>query len=322
MADDSRGPSSLTLWLEEALAGWILPVAAIAVVVATGALYAAGLVSEVTTAALLAVAAPLAVTVVMLRPALEGGRDAGSRALLIVAAALTLLVTMVPALQAILPGDALFGGDVGIEGETIAVPPGVDGRIRLLVAGRLREGGEPSATFVFTGTRQPIEGKLERTTSYARVGRLGRTPVTHDHTSDWYEGVLSPGTSALRLDRLQGHLGGRLQISVYRDWLPHGLQVVVALLVLLLAALADARAGIQGNAAVLSGMTLAFGLLVSFNATPAAAVGPAAGGVILGAVIGALAGAVAGWLGRKLVPAARKRPGGKGERRPNGAAAA
>lgn len=322
MADDTRGPSLFTLWLEEALTSWILPVAAIAAVVGTGALHAAGLVSEVSTAALVAVAAPVAVTLVMVRPALEAGRDAGSRVLLVAAAVLTLIATAVPALQAILPGAPLFGGDVGIEGETIAVPGGIDGRIRLLVAGRLRDGGEPQATFVFSGTQQPIEGKLERTTSYARVGRLGRERVTHDHISDWYEGVLSPGVSGLRLDRLQGQLGGRLQVTVYRDWMPHGLQLIVSFLVLLLAALADARAGIKGYAAVYSGMSLAFGLLVSFNATPAAAVGPAVGGVVLGAMGGALAGAVADWLGRKLVPAARKRPAGKGEKRPDGAAAA
>ncbi len=322
MADDSRGPSSFRLWLEEALTGWIVPAAAIAAAVVTGALYVAGLVSEVATAVLVAVAAPLAVALVMLRPALETGRAAGSRALLGVTALLTLLVTVVPALQAILPGAPLFAGDVGIEGETIAVPSGVEGRIRLLVAGHLREGGEPQVTFAFTGARQPIEGKLERTTSYARVGRLGRTRVTHDHISDWYEGVLSPGTAALRLDRLQGHLGSRLEVSVYRDWLPHAVQVLVAFLVLLLAAGADARGGVQGNTAVLSGMALAFGLLVSFNATPAAAVGPAVGGVILGAVIGALAGGAAGWLGRKVVPATRRQPPGKGEKRSSGAAAA
>ncbi len=322
MPDDAKGPSLFTFWLEDALTSWILPVAAIAAVAGTGALYAAGLVSEVSTAALVAVAAPVAVAVVMVRPALEAGRDAGSRALLVAAAILTLVVTVVPALQAILPGPPLLGGDVGIEGETIPVPAGIGGRVRLLVAGRLKEGGEPQVTFAFTGTREPIEGKLERTTSYARVGRLGRERVTHDHTSDWYEGVLSPGATALRLARLQGQLGGRLQVLVYRDWLPHGLQTIAALAVLLLAAVADARAGVKGSSAVDSGMSLAFGLLVSFNATPASAVGPAVGGVILGAMGGALAGAVADWIGRKLVPAARKRPAGKGEKRPDGAAAA
>jgi len=82
----------------------------------------------------------------------------------------------------------------------------------------------------------------------------------------------------------------------------------VAAAALLLAAAADARLGLKGNTAVPSGMALAFGLLVAYNATPFAAAGPAVGGVVLGAMVGALAGAIAGVIGRKLVPQARRRP--------------
>ncbi len=187
--------------------------------------------------------------------------------------------------------------------------------------GKLKQGGEPSVVFRFTGAEQPIEGKLERTVGYARIGRGGRARVSHDHNSDWYEGKLAPGATELRLAELRGQLGGRLQVSVYRDWLPHPLLLAAALCALLLAAAADARLGLKGNAAVASGMSLAFGLLVSFNATPVSAVGPAVGGVVLGAMVGAAAGAVAGWLGRKMVPVAKRRGPAKPERK-NGAAVA
>jgi hypothetical protein len=43
-------------------------------------------------------------------------------------------------------------------------------------------------------------------------------------------------------------------------------------------------------------------------ATPAAAVGPAIGGVILGALGGSLAGWATGAFARRLVPLARKHP--------------
>ncbi len=275
----SKGPSPLSFWLEEALTSWLLPVAAVVVVVATGILYLTGFASEAVTGAIVAVAAPIVVAMVMLRPALDPGRDSRGRALLWAAAALTLVFTAVPALQAILPGQPLFQGDVGIEGESIAVPQGVSGRIRVLVNGKLKEGGEPSAAFRFTGAEEPIEGKLERTIGYARVGRGGRARVAHDHTSDWYEGKLPASATELRLSELRGQLGGRMQVAVYRDWLPHLLLLLAALAALLLAAVADARLGLKGNAAVASGMSLAFGLLVAFNATPASAVGPAVGGL-------------------------------------------
>ncbi len=317
----SQGRSAISFWLEDALSSWILPVAALAVVVATGALYLTGLLSEAATGAVVAAAAPVVVAAVMLRPALDAGRDRGGRALLWAATALTLAFTAIPALQAILPGQPIFQGDVGIEGEGIAVPPGVSGRVRLLVNGKLKEGGEPSVAFRLTGTEQPIEGRLERTIGYARVGRAGRTRVAHEHTSDWYEGKLAPGATELRLAALRGQLGGRMQVSVYRDWLPHWLLFLGAVAALLVAAAADARLAMKNSAAVASGMSVAFGLLVAFNATPGTAVGPAVGGLVLGAMAGAISGAAAAWIGRKVVPAARRRPPGRPERR-NGAAVA
>jgi hypothetical protein len=325
MADTSNpshnGPSPVSFWLEEALTSWILPAVAVAIVVGTAGLYLAGIAPEAVTGAVVTVAASLAAAVFILRPALDPGREARGRALLWAAAALTLLFTAAPSLQAILPGNPLFEGDVGIPGESVLVPQGASGLIRVLVNGKLKEGGEPSVSFRFTGTEQPIEGKLERTIGYARVGRGGRTRVAHDHTSDWYEAKLPPGATELRLAELRGQPAGRLQVSIYRDWLPHPLILAAALSALLLAAAADARLGMKGNAAVASGMSLAFGLLVSFNATPGSAVGPAVGGVVLGAMVGALAGALAGWLGRKVVPAAKRRSLGKPGRK-NGAAVA
>ncbi len=321
MPELTQGPSPFRLWLEEALTGWILPVAAIAVVVAGGILYLTGMASETFTGALLAVAAPLVAAAVMVRPALDPGRDARSRALVWVTAALVLVGSVGPAVQAVVPGAPLFRGDVGAEGEAVPVPPGVSGKIRLLVNGKLRDTGEPTVLFTFSGTKEPIEGKLERTYGYARVGRGGRTRVQHDHTSDWFEGRLPPGTTALKLERMQGQPASRLDVAVYRDWLPGAVMWIFAVGALLLAAVADARLGTKGNVAVPAGMALVFGLLVAYNATPEAAVGPAVGGVVLGAMVGALAGAIAGWLARKFVPPARRRAG-RPEKRPNGAAVA
>jgi hypothetical protein len=307
MPNDATGPSSFSLWLEEALTGWLLPVAALAIVVATGILYYAGIVSEAAAGGLVCVAAPLLAAVLMLRPLVESGRDRAGKVLVAAAAGATLLAGAAPALRSIVPGEPLFRGDVGVEGETIPVPAGAHGNVRVLVHGKLGQGGEPSVSFTLAGSEPAIEGRLERTVGYARVGRGGRARVAHDHTADWFEGALPPGAVALRLARLQGQLGGRLEVAVYRQWLPRAWLWAVAAAALLLAAAADARLGLKGNSAVPSGMALAFGLLVAYNATPFSAAGPAVGGVVLGAMVGALAGAIAGVIGRKLVPHARRR---------------
>jgi hypothetical protein len=317
--EPSHRPSSFSPWLDELLHSWLLPGVAGAALAVTGALFLLDIASPVFTAALIAAVVTVGVFLVMVRPAVAPGGDPRGRALLVGAGAATLVFTAVPALQAILPGTALFQGDVGVEGEGIAVPPGVSGRIRLLVSGRLNPGGDPSISFRLTGTEQPIEGKLERTIGYARVGRSGRTQVAHDHNSDWYEGRIPAGATELKLAERRGQPDGRLQISVYRDWLPGALVWIAAFCALALAAVADARLGTKGNTAVAAGMSLAFGLLVAFNATPGSPLGPVLGGVVLGAMMGSIVGALAGWLVRKMVPAAGRRGPSRPDRR-NGAA--
>jgi hypothetical protein len=307
MAD--RAPTSFSLWLGEALSGWIIPVAGLAVVAASGLLYAADLVSEEAIASMVVLAAALGVALYVLRPALDPRREAGSRAVAGGAAVLTLVATALPALRTVHPGDPVFAGEVGQVDETISVPEGFSGSVRLLVSGRLAQRGEPSVTFVITGTQDPVEGRLERTFGYARVGRGGRARVAHDHTADFYPARIARGARQLKLDRIQGELGSRLRVAVYREPIPiAGGPWVLAGLAVLLASIADARLGLKNNLAVAAGMAVAFGLLVTYHATPAAAVGPAIGGFILGALGGSLAGWATGAFARRLVPPARKHP--------------
>ena len=192
-------------------------------------------------------------------------------------------------------------------GESIAVPPSAAGAVRLLVSGKLPDRGEPSASFTIEGTTPAVEGKLDRTYGYARVGRSGRARVAHDHTSDYYPARLPDGARSLTLARLSGQLGSRLAVAVYREPIPvAGGPWVLAAVALLLACAADARLGQKNNLSVAAGMALAFALLVTYNATPATAVGPTVGGVVLGALAGSLAVWIVGVLVRQVVPAAPK----------------
>jgi hypothetical protein len=314
MAD--RPPSTFTLWLEEALSGWILPVAALGAVAVVGLLYMAGIASETATATLVIVAVALGVALYLARAALDPRADRAARGLAAAAAVATLVAAGLPAIRTVNPGAPVFSGTLGQADDAMPLPADAGGSVRLLVSGRLAERGDPSVEFTLGGTREPVDGKLERTYGYARVGRGGRTRVSHDHTSDFYPAYIPHGTKALTLSRIVGQLGGRLTVTGYREPLPlpWGPWVAAGVAVLLAGA-AEARLGRKSDLSVAAGMASAFGLLVTFNATPASSVGPAVGGIVLGALTGALAGWIVGIVARRALPAApRREAGGKGER--------
>lgn len=269
-------------------------------------------------ATLVVIAVALGVAVYLVRPSFEEGREAGTRALAAAAAVVTVVATALPALRTVHPGDPAFSGEVQAPGDTVPIPDGFAGPVRLLVSGKLAGRGEPRVAFTISGTRQPVEGKLERTFGYARVGRSGRARVAQDHDTDFFPAAIAPGGGALRLEQIQGGLVSPLRIAVYREPIPvAGGPWVLAALALLLAAVADARLGGRNNLSVACGMAVAFGLLVTYNATPASAIGPAAGGVVLGAIVGSLAGWAVAAIVRRVVPPVRRRAAGRG-----GAAAA
>jgi hypothetical protein len=296
-----RTPSSFTLWLEEALSGWLVHAVVAAIVVAAGAAYWAGVLSEGTTAALVAGGAGVVVGVLVLRPALATGADPLGRWLGIAAAIAAALLTALPAIGTVAPGEPAFAADLAAQGDAAPVPAGVAGPVRLLVRAPLPQGGMPVVGFRLAGTDRPVEGKLERTMGTARVGRGARTAVEYDHSALWLEAKLPASGGELKLDRLTGQPAGPLHVAVYPDRLPYGLLVGLCVLALLLAAVADGRLGGKHGAAPLAGMGLAFGLLVAGNATPQSALGTTLGGVVLGAMLGALAGWIAGFVVRPLV---------------------
>ncbi|HET9594447.1 MAG TPA: hypothetical protein VFP65_02650 [Anaeromyxobacteraceae bacterium] len=311
-------PTPFTVWLEDALSGWILPVAALAALALVGGLYLGGFVGEEAVATLTVVVVGIGAALYLGRAALDASRDRLGRGLALAGALVTAVAVLLPGLRTVRPGEPLFAGDLGQIDDRIPVPAGVDGAVRLLVSGKLADRGEPSVSFTISGTREPVEGRLERTFSTARVGRSGRARVAHDHTADYYPAALPPGAQALRLERVQGDLGSRLRVEVFREPIPlAGGPWILAAVALVLACAAEARLGMKNDVSVWTGMALAFGLLVTYNATPAAAVGPAVGGVILGAITGSIIGWLGSILARKLVSPPQRRPA-----RPNGAAAA
>jgi len=294
-------PTEFTLWLEEALTGWIVPVAGLAAILLVGGLYALDVASEEATAALDVAAVALGTALFIVKSALAG--RGVPRVLALAAAAATALAVLLPALPTVWPSRTLFEGELAAVGDRIALPSDAAGKVRLLVAGRLREAGEPSASYELGGADPAVAGRLERTYRQVRVGRGGRARVASDHTADWYDATLPAGAQELTLRRLSGQLGGKLLVSGHRPLLPAPWPWVISLLALALAALAEARLGRKNAVAVPGGMALTFGLLVTANATPYTAVGPVLGAVALGAIVGSLVGWVFGIVARRLVPA-------------------
>ncbi len=292
-------PSTLALQLDELLSGGRLLIAALAVLVAAGALYFFGLLGEEGTAALGVVAVALAGATLMLRGAPVA--DPLPRALSVAATLVALLAGLLTALPTVWPGQPVVEGELGQVGERLALPAGAHGRLRLLVSGKLMEGGETSVSYAISGPQPEVDGKLERVYRSVRVGRGGRGRAASDHTADWYDAVVPAGTNELTLRKVTGNLGSRLHVGVYQPLLPAPWAWGAAAVGLLLAAVAEARLGRKNAVAVPAGMLLAFGLLVTFNATPTAAVGQVGGGVILGAIAGSAVGWLAGFLGRKLL---------------------
>lgn len=299
---DPQPSQLITRWLDEALSGVVLPMLALVAAAATGGLYLVGVVTEGATAAVIILLVSLTAAAAVLRPALSGRPDPLGRGLTLAAAAGTLVLAALPALETVQPGRPLVEGDLAAQGDRLALPSHTPGRARLLVHANLPADGLPTVTFVLGGPDPRVQGHLERTVSYARVGRGGRAAVTHDHSSAFLEARLSDAP-AIELERLGGKTAGPLHVSVYRDPLPGPAHVVLALVVLALAAGGQARLR-RGSGATFAGMALAFGVLVTENATPDAAVGPALGAVLLGGFVGALTGAVAAWLARRLLPSA------------------
>jgi hypothetical protein len=307
----SMSPSSVGTWLEERLTGWVLPGAAVAVGAIAWLLYGLGAIAEERAADVIVLAVVVAGALAVLRPAADAGADRVGRALALAAAVVTLVAGSLAALGTISPGAPVAEGDLAAVGDALPLPAGAAGRVHLLVRARLPPEGMPRISFRFAGAERPLEGEVERTASTARVGRGARTTVTHDHSATWISGRLAGDAPSLRLDRLTGTPVGPLHVALYPERLPLAWLVAVALAVVALAAVADARLGVKDQGAAAAGVVLTFAIFVTQNATPQSAVGESLASLAVGLFAGGIGGWLAGFVARRLVPARRPARGAR-----------
>ena len=289
--------------LEGLIRPWFFPSLGLTVVVGVAVFWFTGMLTESAVGGIVAVLVPLVLGLMVLRPALSSAVGTATRAKLFAAAILSFLVAAIPAYEAVHPGEPRFVAEFTRADEVQAIPPGSDGSVRLLVSTRLGGSAEPMVTFRLGGFQTPVTGELRRTTSFARVGRGGQAKVSHDHDADWFDAKLAAGAKEIRLERVQGLTGTPLRVEVFRDWLPHGTAWVLSILVLALAALGEVRVGRDSGAAIAAGVALGFGLVVSYNVTPAQAVIPSLWAILLGAILGAPAAVIVRMAIRRFLPA-------------------
>jgi len=288
---------------------WFFPSFGLTVVVGVAVFWFTGLLTESAVGGIVAVIVPLVLALMVLRPALSTAPGTATRALLAAAAILTFLVAAIPAFEAVHPGEPHMVAELTRAGETQAIPPGTSGEVLLLVSTRLGGASEPVVSFRLGGFEKPVEGELRRTTGFARVGRGGSTKVSHDHDADWFEAKLPDLAKEIRLERVQGLSTAPLRIEMFRDWLPHRLAWILSILVLALAAVGEVRCRRDSGATIAAGVALGFGMVVSYNVTPAQAVIPSLWAIVLGSIVGAPAAVLVRMAVRRLLPAAATRDG-------------
>ena len=288
--------------LDGLLRPWFFPALGVTVAVAVGVFYVTGMLSESIVGALLAVVVPLVLALTAARPLFDRSVGGAAAGLLTIGALATFLVATVPSLEAVHPGEPLFVGEFDHVDQGVSLPEGSGGRVLLLVSTPLGGAGEPQVSFRLGGFAEPVEGKLERTFSYARVGRGGRARVSHDHDADWFEARIPEGTREIRLLNLQGQSSGGLRVTIYRDWLSRNAAWFLSLVALGLVAAGEVLSGRDSGSAIAAGVALGFGLVVSHNVTPLQAVVPSLWAIVLGAIAGAPAAVLVRLVARRILP--------------------
>ncbi|MFP2956493.1 hypothetical protein ACLEPN_01360 [Myxococcus sp. 1LA] len=257
-------------------------------------------------AAFIAVAA-LGLCGAMLHEAWRGTKARWARTASIFVMGLVLVLAALPALETVLPGQPLAAVEVTEKGQSIPLPPSVNGRVLVVVRGRLAQTGNTEILFSIAGMEEMIRGTLERSRTYIRAKR-GRTHVWRNRLSFHQRGSIPRGVHALTVEQLEGSLEGPLRVEFYRNRWPPLLVAWAAGLVLLTASVLHARLQLR-RYALFAGTALGTSLFIYNWGEPRADITFAAACLFLGFTVGA----PIGWLASQALrtrspsPARRRR---------------
>jgi hypothetical protein len=288
-------------------AGRIVVIVGIALVAAIGVGYLTGAIGDRVVGIMMAAAIGLAAAGRFATTMLESAGSGAARASVVVLSAMLLALAVVPAVLTVEPGTPVARGGLAAAGDSFRVPGSTQGSVRLLVHGDLSTQGAAAVDFELGGATKPLTGRIERSISTTRVGRRGVGQEAHERNSEFLDGSLAAGQSSLKLERVEGPLAGALDVAVYPDRFPLGIDILVGAVVLALAALLAARLQVGSDTVVLAGLAIGFGAVCHELVTPDSVVRPMIGAMIVGGIAGIAAGGLTGWGARKLLPAQQKR---------------
>lgn len=285
----------------ETHASWmpVLQVLGVVLVVVVGRRFG---VPEDVAAASLAGGATAVLVVHAARRVRSGG---GGRLLTVAFASAVAAASMVPALRSMLPGRPIVSAVPEHEGNSVALPPGSVGPVRLLVSSELPEDRSAYIGFSLVLGAERVEGALEHGVRRWGAGEDVRRYHV-ERPSVYFDARVAPGAKSLLLARLSSALPSALRVDVYRRIIPSWIFLLLALLALSFAGFVDALAGGRGRVGFTSGAALASGLLAGWTATPEQALWPCMVSLAFGTLIGGAGGRAtsraAKWLRRTFRP--------------------
>lgn len=282
--------------------GRTFAIAAGAIVLLLAAGYLSGMIGDGVLGIVIAVVVGLAIAARVAATLLESASGIVARISVVLLAMAMLALAVLPVALTIMPGKPIATGALSQPGDAVSVPDAANGQLRLLVHGGIASEGAASVDFELAGAKAPVEGRLERSTSQARVGRRGTATQVHEHMSEYLNVVLPAGQHSLKLARIDGPLAGALDVRVYRDLFPINLDIIVGAVLLALVALLAARLHVGSDTVVVAGLALAFGIVGHEFITPDSVVRPIVGALIVGALVGGTAGGILAWGARKVLP--------------------
>ncbi len=277
------------------LHGWVLPVAGLACVGLLAGAHLLGWVGDGPVASIASLAYGLALVGIAVRAGFERS-SSRIRAVVMTYAVAFAVVGLYPAYVELFPGAPTATAQLGESQRAMALPSG--GSYRLVVSAPLASGRDAHVNYRLKVGTEPLDGVLERVTTYQRVRRGSAMPVAEDHNVSAHEVRIADGASVV-LDSVSGEASGTaLTVNAFKI-LPPWLVYALMALLLVVGTVLEGRLLARGALSMTCGAAILFGLLIK-TTNPATILGPVLGSALLAAGGGALLGSALASIGRRL----------------------
>lgn len=197
-----------------------------------------------------------------------------------------LAAAVAPAWDAIHPGTPIVKGHLGALSDAILVPPQTRSQMRILVSADLPKGKNIYATYALRGFRAPVEGTLER--GVRNITNRRRLNV--HRSSMFHRADLPVGPATISLQAWNGVPESGFTVELFAERIPVWLNLVLASLVVLGAAMLDRRLGLRGSMAAQAGAASVLGIISANSVTPLTAFAPAVSALVAAWCVGSLLG--------------------------------